>query len=572
MSAQIQIVLIAVGCTSAVGLAGMGLIRLLRRASLRLSIQASGVVPVLAIAAGTLGTAKAMFLSQHDLGVVVMVCIIAGIVACAFSWLLGRQVASGSAALRQAARSLGDEADQFRPPGLPLAAEFAALSRELADTSAKLARSRARERALEQSRRQLVAWVSHDLRTPLAGLRAMAEALEDGLAADPPRYHKQMRVEAERLATMVDDLFELSRIHSGTLHLSTDEIALDDLVSDVLASTEALARERGVWLDGRAAGRPIVRADSRELSRALTNLLTNAIRHTPPGGRVHVEARREGGDALLAVADGCGGIPEADLAHVFELAWRGTDARSPAARQRRRPRPRHRARRRGSPPGQRAGREHRARLPLRDEAARLPLNGPPSGPRPAGRRRRELRDPLGERHRCPPAEFPPDTLAGRGHVPHVAEPVLAGDDGGGSSVSVSQRRRHVAHGARGAAAHVVGAQHAGPGRGVAARNGLKPGDGGARHVPDVDEVPALGPVLEDPRRAAGLQRGAEERRHPGVRRIAWHPGAVHVVIAQRHRAPPGGPGPGARQMLLRDLRVRVDVPRPDRCVLPHQLR
>jgi signal transduction histidine kinase len=175
-----------------------------------------------------------------------------------------------------------------------------------------------------------VAWVSHDLRTPLAGLRAMAEALEDGLAADPPRYHKQIRAEAERLATMVDDLFELSRIHSGTLQLSPDQIALDDLVSDVLASTEALARERGVRLDGRASGQLTVRADPRELSRALTNLLGNAIRHTPPGGRVHVEARPEDGDALLAVADGCGGIPEADLPYVFDLAWRGTDARSPA--------------------------------------------------------------------------------------------------------------------------------------------------------------------------------------------------------------------------------------------------
>ena len=92
----------------------MGVIRLLRRASLRLSIQASGAVPVLAIVAGTLGTAEAMFLSHHDLGVVVMVCVIAGIVASVFSWLLGRQVESGSAALRQAARSLGDEAGQFR--------------------------------------------------------------------------------------------------------------------------------------------------------------------------------------------------------------------------------------------------------------------------------------------------------------------------------------------------------------------------------------------------------------------------------------------------------------------------
>jgi signal transduction histidine kinase len=330
MTAQVQVVLIAVGCTSAVGLAGTGVIWLLRRASLRLSIQASGVVSVLAIVAGTIGTAEAMFLSPHDLGVVVMVCIFAGIVACAFSWLLGRQVASASAALRQAARSLSDGSGQFTPPARPLAAEFAALSRDLADTSAKLEKSRARERALEQSRRQLVAWVSHDLRTPLAGLRAMAEALEDGVAADPSRYHKQMRAEAERLAGMVDDLFELSRIHSGTMQLSCDEIALDDLASDALASTEALARQRGVRLAGSAAGRLAVRADPRELSRALTNLLTNAIRHTPAGGCVYVEARREHADIVLTVADGCGGIPEADLPHVFDLAWRGTDARSPA--------------------------------------------------------------------------------------------------------------------------------------------------------------------------------------------------------------------------------------------------
>jgi signal transduction histidine kinase len=330
MNDRIQILLIAAGCTGAVGLAGMGVIRLLRRASLRVSIQASGAVLVLAIVAGTLGTAKAMFLSQHDLGVVVMVCIIAGIVASVFGWLLGRQVESGSAALRQAARSLGDEAGQFRPPVRPLAAEFAALSRELTDTSAKLANSRAREQALEQARRQLVAWVSHDLRTPLAGMRAMAEALEDGLATDPPRYHKQIRAEAEWMATMVDDLFELSRIHSGTLQLSPDQIGLDDLVSDVLASTEALARERGIQLNGRATRQLAVRADPRELSRALTNLLANAIRHTPPGGRVYVEARAEGGGSVLAVADGCGGIPEADLPYVFDLAWRGNDARSPA--------------------------------------------------------------------------------------------------------------------------------------------------------------------------------------------------------------------------------------------------
>ncbi len=329
MNEQLQVAAITAGAVGAVGIVGIGIVWLLRRAPLRLSIQASAAVPVLAIMAGVLASAQQMFLSQQDFQVVVMVCVVGGLVAFGFSWLLGRQVESGSTALRQAARSLGDEAGLFLAPARPMAADLTALSRELADTSEKLAHSRDRERALEQSRRQLVAWVSHDLRTPLARLRAMAEALEDGLAADPPRYHRQIRGEAERLAAMVDDLFELSRIQSGTLQLALDRIALDDLVSDVLASTEALAKERGVRLGGTAAGQLTVRADPRELSRAFTNLLANAIRHTPPGGFVQVVVRPERDDALLAVADGCGGIPEADLPHVFDLAWRGTAARSP---------------------------------------------------------------------------------------------------------------------------------------------------------------------------------------------------------------------------------------------------
>lgn len=329
MNAQIQVVLIAAGCTGAVGAGGMGVIRLLRRASLRLSFQVSGAVIVLAVVAGTLGTAKAMFLSRHDLGVVVMVCVVAALVAVGFGCLLGRQVEANSLALRRAARSLGEEeSGGYRPPTGPMTAELAALSRDLAVTSERLRESRGREHALEQSRRQLVAWVSHDLRTPLAGLRAMAEALEDGLAAEPDRYHRQIRAEVDRLAGMVDDLFELSRIESGTLGLSPSQITLDDLINDALASTEALARARGVRLTGEAGGPLVIRADPHALSRALTNLLINAIRHTPADGGVHIMAAPEAGGALLAVADGCGGIPEADLTRVFDTAWRGTHAHS----------------------------------------------------------------------------------------------------------------------------------------------------------------------------------------------------------------------------------------------------
>ncbi len=331
MSAQAQIVLIAAGCAGAVGMLGIGAAWLLRRASLRLSFQAASAIAVLAVVAGTLGTANAMFISPHDLRVVGMVCVVAGLVAFGFSWLLGRQVGAGSLALRHAARSLGQEETGFSAPVGPMAAELAALSQELSATARKLQKSRERERRIERSRRQLVAWVSHDLRTPLAGLRAMAEALEDGIATDPDRYHRQIRAEVTRLSSMVEDLFELSRIESGTLSLSLDSIEAGDLVSDTVASMEALARARGVRLSGQADSALLIRADARELSRALSNLVTNAIRHTPQDGHVQVTAAAEADGVLMTVTDGCGGIPEADLASVFDMAWRGTKARTPEA-------------------------------------------------------------------------------------------------------------------------------------------------------------------------------------------------------------------------------------------------
>jgi signal transduction histidine kinase len=331
VSPQVQIVLIAAGCSGSVGTIGIGAIWLLRRASLRLSLMAAGAVTVLAVVSGTLGTAKAMFISQHDLRVVGMVCVVAGLVAFGFAWLLGRQVEASSLALRQAARSLGQEGAGYSPPTGPMAAELAALSRELEATASKLRQSRERERRIEASRRQLVAWVSHDLRAPLAGLRAMAEALQDGIATDPARYHRQIQSEATRLSAMVEDLFELSRIHSGTLGLALDPVEASDLVSDMMASMEPLACARGVRLVGEAGRSLLIRADARELSRALANLVTNAIRHTPLDGRVLVAATAEGDDVLMTVADGCGGIPEADLALVFDLAWRGTEARTPGA-------------------------------------------------------------------------------------------------------------------------------------------------------------------------------------------------------------------------------------------------
>ncbi|MEV6019517.1 HAMP domain-containing sensor histidine kinase [Streptomyces sp. NPDC051997] len=315
---------------AAAGLLGAAALRFLRSRSLTASVAVVAAVAVGAMLAGTLAVAWAMFLSPHDLSVVTTVVAMAAVVSLATAVLLGRWVVAGSRALTLAARSFGDGGDFAAPDG-PATAELSALSRELAATSRRLAESRERERALEASRRELVAWISHDLRTPLAGLRAMSEALEDGVAADPPRYLRQMRTEVERLNGMVGDLFELSRIHAGALALSPSRVSVYDLVGDALAGADPLAREHGVRLVGSRIEQVPVEVDGKEMSRVLGNLLVNAIRRTPADGTVAVAAERSAAGVVLSVTDGCGGIPEEDLPRVFDTGWRGTHARTPPA-------------------------------------------------------------------------------------------------------------------------------------------------------------------------------------------------------------------------------------------------
>ncbi|MEU9861954.1 HAMP domain-containing sensor histidine kinase [Streptomyces sp. NPDC047971] len=312
----------------AAGLLGAVALRVLRRRSVAVSLAVVAAVAVSAMLAGTLAVAWAMFLSSHDLAVVTMVVAMAAVVSLGTALLLGRQVVRRCRELVGAARGFG-ERGTFTAPPVPAPAEFAALSRELALTSERLAASRERERALETSRRELVAWISHDLRTPLAGLRAMSEALEDGVAADPARYHRQMRTEVDRLNSMVGDLFELSRIHAGALSLSPTRMSLYDLVGDALAGADALAREHGVRLAGGNVAPLPVEVDGKEMTRVLSNLLVNAIRHTPADGTVAIAAERRADAVVLSVTDACGGIPEEDLPRVFDTGWRGNPARTP---------------------------------------------------------------------------------------------------------------------------------------------------------------------------------------------------------------------------------------------------
>ncbi|MDT0347723.1 sensor histidine kinase [Streptomyces litchfieldiae] len=324
------IALYAAAGAAVAGAAGALVLAAVRRRSVAVSLAVLIAVTVGALLAGTLSVAWAMFLSAHDLAVVVTVGVVGALAATVTALLLGRWVIGAHRALERSARALG-EGGSFSPPTGPMPAELAALARQFADTNAKLAASRERERALESSRRELVAWISHDLRSPLAGLRAMAEALEDGIAEDPARYHRQIRGEVERLSSMVGDLFELSRIQAGSLALAPTRMSVYDLISDAIAGADALARERGVLLADHGVEPVPVEVDGKEMSRVLANLLVNAIRHTPADGTVAVSAGRRAGSVVLSVTDGCGGIPAEDLPRVFDTGWRGTDARTPPA-------------------------------------------------------------------------------------------------------------------------------------------------------------------------------------------------------------------------------------------------
>ncbi|MEO3822782.1 HAMP domain-containing sensor histidine kinase [Actinomadura sp. B10D3] len=305
----------------------LGVLYALRGRSVATQLIVVGAATVLATISGILVISFMMLLNDHDRSVVLAVVTSAGLVAMAVSVLLGRRLVAANRVLVEAVR-----ADRFRRPAARLPAELAELSRELEAAYDRLAAAHEREQALEASRRELVAWVSHDLRTPLAGLRAMAEALEDEVVADQRtinRYHGRIRVEVERLSEMVDDLFELSRIHAGALRLSRSRVGLADLVAEAVAGAEALARAKGVRLHGDVREGLPVQVDAGELGRALRNLVVNAIRHTPSDGAVEILGEVRGGEARVTVADACGGIPEDDLPRVFDVAFRGEAARTP---------------------------------------------------------------------------------------------------------------------------------------------------------------------------------------------------------------------------------------------------
>jgi signal transduction histidine kinase len=269
--------------------------------------------------------AAAMFVSPHDAWATIGILVFAALIATRAAQLLLRGVVGDVRAIGDGLHAVEQGEREVRI--------VATSSRELADLAdaanrmIQTLRSEERSRdAAEATRRQVIAAVSHDLRTPLTSLRLLTQALDDELV-DPEtarRYVQRMGANVRALGTLIDDLFELSRLNAGDFAWSTQAVPLAELVREMVTAMRAQAEAQGVAVSAEiAADLAPARANPEKLGRVLANLLQNAIHHTPPDGAVLVTAQQTNGAVEIEVSDTGEGIAPVDRPRVFDPFYRG---------------------------------------------------------------------------------------------------------------------------------------------------------------------------------------------------------------------------------------------------------
>lgn len=274
--------------------------------------------------------ARLMFISEHDLALASVLLIFASGISVAFGYLLSEGVTESLArvALASERLSAGDFGARAEVRGQD---EVADLAQTFNAMAARLEQADQEKRRLDRARRDFVAWASHDLRTPLAALRAMVDALADGVIEDQEtvaQYLTRCQGEIERMNALIDDLFYLSRLDANQVRAQFEYCSLRDLLSDAIGTMAARARQREIDLTGSTEdGIDQVYAAPAEISRVLHNLIQNALEHTPKGGAISVQANRVEGVIQVAVEDSGGGVDPSESEKVFERFYRGDRGR-----------------------------------------------------------------------------------------------------------------------------------------------------------------------------------------------------------------------------------------------------
>lgn len=332
-SAMTVLLSITAGISLLVGLAAYHFGWFQRGRRLRWTLMGGYLLSGLLTFVNVLVTAWQMFINQHDRTLATILLIFATCIAIVLGYFLSAALADKINALREAARAIaaGQLGTRIRMPGQD---EVAELAESFNNMATQLENAAAKQREVEMLRRDLTAWVGHDLRTPLTSVRAMVEALADGMVDDPAteaRYLRTAKRDIHALSLLIDNLFEMAQIDAGGLKLDRQPNSLSDLVSDTIEGFQTLSEEKGILLQGHVTPDvDPVTMDARLIGRVLTNLVSNAIRHTPTGGRVQVYAHSVVGSVEVSVRDTGEGIRPEDLPHVFEQFYRGEKSRSRA--------------------------------------------------------------------------------------------------------------------------------------------------------------------------------------------------------------------------------------------------
>lgn len=301
-----------------------------RFSSLNLTLVMTYVLATLVTLINVWVMSQRMFVSEHDLLLSAVLLLFAGIIATTFGIFVASTVTDELRQLAATAQTLaeGNLGARVQVQGRD---EVARLAQSFNVMAAQLQATERKREELDQMRRNFIAWTSHDLRTPLTSIRAMVEALHDGVVDDPAtarRYYATMRHDVIGLNNLINDLFELSQLDAGR-QMETAPYSLHDLISDALESFHALAEQRHIQLEGEVGTDidPVV-MNAPKIGRVVNNLISNALRYTPAGGRVFVRAVRTAVSVQVTVQDNGPGFREKDLPHLFEQFYRGEEARS----------------------------------------------------------------------------------------------------------------------------------------------------------------------------------------------------------------------------------------------------
>jgi len=302
--------------------------------SVRWGILVTVVLTIVLIFPNVWMIARLMFISLHDLQLVAVLLIFAGVAATAFGYFITSTMTHRINNLSQAVERLGEGHFDTRLDARG-SDEIAQLSHTFNSMVDSLQRIDAEKREIEQTRRDLTAWVSHDLRTPLASIQVMIEALLDDVVDDKEtteRYLQTSLTEIRHIGRLMDSFFELSQLDTGRIELEREYTSLHSLISDTMSRMMPQAERQQIQLAGQVAEDidPVF-MDATKIQQVLYNLIDNAIRYTAAGEHILVRARRIGAQVQVDVHNTGTHIDVEHLPHIFDNFYRGGRSRAQSA-------------------------------------------------------------------------------------------------------------------------------------------------------------------------------------------------------------------------------------------------